>query len=346
MAVASMRNSPGSELSFTDYPSLLSLALQDGRRLSFRQQVRGMLALSLVLHLCLLFFLTGFRFSSRGERPLASYQVFLVTLPTPSRIVEPPPVPPAKKASPPPAPLAKPLPSKAVPVPAAPPSREAQVAKSRPGNLMQDVLRGIELPPEAPKFGDLSPARVTKVDPPPQNLRKEIDSLLDALKVPDVPSPPKESRKDIQERQPRPSLSKEIDKELQKLQPPPVTPAAPAVATKAPDLKKPETVIKVQGMAPGFNLYLSLVQLKISSQWNAPPVDLTGRPLEVIIRFRLHRSGSVSDVIVERTSGNEYYDLAGKRAVLNADPLPAFPREMADAYLDAHFSFTVGERSG
>jgi hypothetical protein len=54
----------------------------------------------------------------------------------------------------------------------------------------------------------------------------------------------------------------------------------------------------------------------------------------------------VSDVIIERTSGNEYYDLAGKRAVLNADPLPAFPREMADAYLDAHFSFTVGERSG
>ena len=169
------------------------------------------------------------------------------------------------------------------------------------------------------------------------------------LKVPDVPavpSPPKESLKEIQERQPRPSLSKEIDKELQKLQPPPVAPAAPAVAAKAPDLKKPETVIKVQGMAPGFNQYLSRVQIKISSQWSAPPVDLTGRPLEVIIKFRLHRSGSVSDVIVERTSGNEYYDLAGKRAVLNADPLPAFPREMADAYLDTHFSFTVGERSG
>ncbi|HKW86653.1 MAG TPA: energy transducer TonB, partial [Nitrospiraceae bacterium] len=123
------------------------------------------------------------------------------------------------------------------------------------------------------------------------------------------------------------------------LQPPPV-------ATKAPDLKKPDTVIKVPGMAPGFNQYLSRVQLKISSQWSAPPVDLTGRSLEVVIKFRLHRSGTVSDVIVERTSGNEYYDLAGKRAVLNADPLPSFPREMADAYLDAHFSFTVGERSG
>jgi len=186
------------------------------------------------------------------------------------------------------------------------------------------------------------PARAVKVEPAPQNLRKEIDSLLDSLKVPDVPSPPKESLQEVQERQPRPSVSKEIDKELQKHQQPTV---APAVAAKVPELKKPEAVIKVPGMASGFNQYLSRVQLKISSLWIAPPGDLTGQSLEVIIKFRLHRSGTVSDVMIERTSGNEYYDLAGKRAVLNADPLPAFPREMADTYLDAHFSFTVGERS-
>ncbi|MGH7207069.1 MAG: energy transducer TonB [Nitrospiraceae bacterium] len=344
MAVASVRNRPGSEISFEGYPSLLSLSLAEGRRASFGQQVRGTFAVSLILHLCLLLLITGLRFSSKGERPLASYQVSLVTLPAPSRVVEPSPVPPAAKVPPPPAPVAKPLPPK--PIPASPPPREARVAKSRPENLMQDVLRGIELPPEAPKFADLSPARVTKVDPPPQKLRKEIDTLLNNLKVPDVPAPTKEPPQEIQERQPRPSVAKEIDKELQKLQQPTVAPAAPAVAAKVPELKRPETVIKVPGMAPGFNQYLARVQLKISSQWNAPPVDLTGRPLEVIIRFRLHRSGTVSDVMIERTSGNEYYDLAGKRAVLNADPLPAFPREMADAYLDAHFSFAVGERSG
>lgn len=339
MSVASVRNRPGSEISIEGYPSLLSLSLGDRRRASFDQQVRWMVALSFVLHLCLLLFLTGIRFSSKGERPLASYQVSLVTLPAPSPVAVPSP-----KTSPPPAPVAKPLPSKAVPVPAALPPRAAQVAKSRSENVRQDVLRKIELPPEAPKFGDLSPA--PKVDPAPQKLRKEIDTLLNNLKVPDVPavpSPPKESLEEIRERQPRPSLSKEIDKQLQKLQQPP---APPAVAAKAPELKKPETVIKVPGMSPGFNQYLSRVQLLISSQWSAPPVDLTGRSLEVVIKFRLHRSGTVSDVIVERTSGNEYYDLAGKRAVLNADPLPSFPREMADAYLDAHFSFTVGERSG
>jgi len=322
-----MKNRPGQTMSIEGYPTLLSLVLSDSDRVSGGQRVRWTVA-SLVFHLCLLTLVAlvaGLRFSTTGERPLASYQVSLVSLPAPSRVVEPPPAPPVTKASPPPALAAKPLPSK--PVPATPPKR-------------------MELPPNVPKFGDLSPARATKVEPPPQNLRKEIDSLLDSLKVPDVPAPPKESLQDVQEHQPRPSVSKEIDKELQKLQQPTVAPAAPAMAAKVPDLKKPETVIKVPGMASGFNQYLSRVQLKISSLWSAPPGDLTGQSLEVVIKFRLHRSGTVSDVTIERTSGNEYYDLAGKRAVLNADPLPAFPREMADAYLDAHFSFTVGERSG
>jgi len=312
MSVAAMKNRPGPTMSIEGYPGLLSLILSDSDRVSGGQRVRWTVA-SLVFHLCLLTLVAlvaGLRFSKTGERPLASYQVSLVSLPAPSRVVEPPPAPPVTKASPPVALAAKPLPSK--PVPATPPKR-------------------MELP-----------ARAVKVEPAPQNLRKEIDSLLDSLKVPDVPSPPKESLQEVQERQPRPSVSKEIDKELQKHQQPTV---APAVAAKVPDLKKPEAVIKVPGMASGFNQYLSRVQLKISSLWIAPPGDLTGQALEVIIKFRLHRSGTVSDVTIERTSGNEYYDLAGKRAVLNADPLPAFPREMADTYLDAHFSFTVGERS-
>jgi len=324
MSVAAMKNRPGQTMSIEGYPTLLSLVLSDSDRVSGGQRVRWTVA-SLVFHLCLLTLVAlvaGLRFSTTGERPLASYQVSLVSPPAPSRVVEPPPAPRVTKASPPLPLAAKPLPSK--PVPATPPKR-------------------IELPPNAPKLGDLSPARAMKVEPPPQNLRKEIDSLLDNLKVPDVPSPPKESRQEVQERQPRPSVSKEIDKELQKLQPPTV---APSVAAKVPELKKPDTVIKVPGMASGFNQYLSRIQLKISSLWSAPPGDLTGQSLEVVIKFRLHRSGTVSDVTIERTSGNEYYDLAGKRAVLNADPLPAFPREMADAYLDAHFSFTVGERSG
>jgi colicin import membrane protein len=57
----------------------------------------------------------------------------------------------------------------------------------------------------------------------------------------------------------------------------------------------------------------------------------------------LDKTGQVSGIVVERTSGNEYYDLAARRAVLSANPLPSFPPDMAQSYFDAHFSFAIGE---
>src|SRR5688572_13825359 len=72
-----------------------------------------MLAVSLALHLCLLALVTGLRFSSAGERPLTSYQVSLVSMPSPavrateperpSEPAEPPPVRATKPATTPPA---------------------------------------------------------------------------------------------------------------------------------------------------------------------------------------------------------------------------------------------------
>jgi TonB family protein len=121
---------------------------------------------------------------------------------------------------------------------------------------------------------------------------------------------------------------------------------APAAVAKVPTSRSPETSMKVSSTGPGSNRYLARVQQKISSLWTAPPVDVPEKTLTVVVRFRLHRSGSVSNVIIEQSSGNDYYDLAGKRAVLSANPLPAFPPEMTDSYLDAHFSFTVGEQIG
>lgn len=73
---------------------------------------------------------------------------------------------------------------------------------------------------------------------------------------------------------------------------------------------------------------------------------MAGKSLTVVIRFRLSRTGAVSGVVVEQSSGNVYYDLAGKRAVLNADPLPPFPKDLSSAYFDAHFSFVVGDPTG
>lgn len=202
---------------------------------------------------------------------------------------------------------------------------------------MQDVLRTIELPPEAPTLGKLSP-----VSPPDrvEASKRDVAKLLGALKVPEVqalPSSPIEMAPPQREQVPSRSSARQ-----------PVERAAdePNADAKATGPAQPTTAIQVPGIVPGLNRYLALVQSKISSQWVAPQVDLTGRSFHVVIKFRLDRTGVVSHVAVEKSSGNEYYDMAGTRAVLSANPLPPFPQDVSDTTVDAHFSFTVGEQAG
>jgi len=93
------------------------------------------------------------------------------------------------------------------------------------------------------------------------------------------------------------------------------------------------------------NPYFVLIQHRIMSFWSPPPLNLTDEAYVVVVQFRLHRSGRISGVAIKQSSGNEYYDLAGKRAVLSASPLPAVPADianpLANPYIDTHMSFTV-----
>ena len=324
-----------------------------------------MLVLSLLLHLAVLIVAGGFRMPSKMDRPLASYQVSLVTLPpapVPSpaqRAVEaevpvsPPPAPAAPPPTPAPQvvkPAVKPIVTVPKPLPVPAPSKsEAQ---------LKDLLRGIKLPPQAPALGDVAPApksapgqraQAAKADATQQKFKREIDELLKNVTVPESqptpvgPAIPKE----IQAKQ-------TLTQQMQNLEPQTLKPVPEEAALKRPAptqqakaaAKIPATRMQVLGVATGFNWYLAQVQRLISAQWVAPPVDLTGRMYKVVIKFRLDQSGGVSAVAVEASSGNGYFDDAATRAVLKADPLPPFPKDLAESSLDAHFSFVVGEEVG
>jgi colicin import membrane protein len=296
-----------------------------------------MVAVSLALHLCLLALVTGLGFSSAVERPLTSYQVSLVSMPRPARSAPPPALQATKPATTPPV---RPSAPKVAPAITVSPLREGMDIKRQPKTQMQDLLRTIELPPEAPKLGKLSP--VSPLDRV-ETSRQDIAKLLDPLKVPEVqalPPPPIElSVASIE-------VPPQVPSRHSSQQPTEQAATEPIVAAKPASLNQPTTAIQVPGIVPELNRYLALVQSKISSQWVAPQVDLTGRSLQVVIKFRLDRSGVVSHVTVEKPSGNEYYDMAGTRAVLSANPMPPFPQDMSDTTVDAHFSFTVGDQAG
>jgi colicin import membrane protein len=280
--------------------------------------IKRMLAVSLALHLVGLALVAGVRFTPKIER-LQATQVTLVSLSPPTPV--PAPVEPAPQA-------VQPAPPSSPPRPAAPPVRaSAPIAAKVPvlpsikenvtlkaaDNKLRDALRGIERPPEAPRLGEYRPAP--------------------------VPVPPVAATK-AQEKQP--SLS-ELARQLEQVQRP--QPKA-AVASKPKPAAKPVTKIQVSGDESGLSRYLAIVQGKISEQWVAPPVDAANRSYQVVIKFRLHKSGRISDVAVERESGNGYYDDAGRRAVLSVGPLPPFPPYVSEEMLETHFSFTVGEEAG
>lgn len=104
----------------------------------------------------------------------------------------------------------------------------------------------------------------------------------------------------------------------------------PPVKQQDPDLKKS---------------YLARIQARISGFWTAPPVDISGKSLSVTVRFRLMRDGRVGSVVIEKSSGNDYYDMAAQRAVQSAIPFPPFPPDLPDPYLDGSFTFAVGDAS-
>jgi colicin import membrane protein len=389
-----------------------------GGQFSSDRYMKMMIGLSLVLHLALLLFIAGLRLPNKMERPLAAYQVSLVTMPTPpsvepkpvsqpvyhepSKVTEPPktPEPPVtrptqqvvKETPPPPQPVrlaptphvralepiaAKPIPAPPAPAPApkirqeAPPpapvpspvmrqveTKPVQVPMPLPPRpvLNRDVLRGIA-PPDVPKLGQVNSIPAGTPKETRAQTQTDVQKMLNNLTLPEPtapapqPTPPQSARINP----PRSSMSEEVTRQLQKLDqvPSKVEPskAEPSkattmpesqVASKPPAARTPVTTLQASGVAAG-NPYLALVQRKISEHWSAPQVGASGEQFQVVVKFRLDKTGQVSGIVVERTSGNEYYDLAARRAVLSANPLPSFPPDMSQPYFDAHFSFAVGE---
>ena len=326
-------------------PSGLWFDQDDQSRLSSR--LKRTLALSLVLHVGVLLVAVGLRLPQQGERPLVSVEVSLVSLPTPVMQAEPAKPKESTKVSdskPAPAPLVKAV------VPSAAPSAVPPVGERR-----RDMLRDLQLPPDAPKFGDLSPA-IKSVAQPQQ-----------AAKVRDIPRVPDAAQNQVEKIPQRSSVSddlnRELEEELKKIKqfqpaakldiPKEVKPSeasakpVPQQEVKVPAVKTPETTLRISGTA-GSNPYWARVQSIISSQWEPPPVDMAGQTYTVIIKFRLQRDGTIKDkdVVVQQSSGNDYFDIAGQRAVLRPRVLPAFPADMTDGYKDVEMVFRVGESVG
>lgn len=303
------------------------------------------LTISLGLHVVALLVMMGIRLAPHGERPLAAVEVNLVSLPTPVKTIEQPrPVEPVKRAE------ARPSPAPAPPLKTAAPTATPVSVPART-SVAKDILKDLELPPDAPKFGELTPAKAM-AQPRPQAPAK--------VQVPDLPRIPDVMPDQAVKTPQRSSISEELNRELEeelrkvkeykpaaKLEIPKEAPVKPVPQQEAaiPQVKGPQTQLKTSGTS-GTNPFWGRVEAIIKSQWEPPPIDVTGQTYSAVIRFRYYRNGTVKDVAVQQTSGNSYFDMAGQRAVLKPRQFPVFPADITEAYQDVEMVFRVGESVG
>ncbi len=91
-----------------------------------------------------------------------------------------------------------------------------------------------------------------------------------------------------------------------------------------------------------FTYYLLVLRNRIASTWS-PPAGLTaGGPIRAVVFFRITRSGELSEVRLERSSGVAFFDQSAVRAVTIANPMPPLPLGYGAADLGVHFGFEYG----
>ena len=91
-----------------------------------------------------------------------------------------------------------------------------------------------------------------------------------------------------------------------------------------------------------FSYFLSAIERRVSDNWFSA-VSEGAAGLTCVVYFRLSRDGSASDVRVETSSGNAYFDRAAIRAVKSAAPFPPLPKAFTDSFLGIHFTFIQKE---
>jgi TonB family protein len=99
-------------------------------------------------------------------------------------------------------------------------------------------------------------------------------------------------------------------------------------------------VSTASGDSKQLSSYAEIIKFSIGRNWNPPP---GGKGMKAKVMFKVLRSGRVfGDVNIEEKSGNDYFDMAAKRAILSSSPFPPMPEEFYKQY--AEFSVSLEEK--
>ena len=113
--------------------------------------------------------------------------------------------------------------------------------------------------------------------------------------------------------------------------------------------EKPEVTEKVAEIAPKpsraiinmrLKVYYDLIWRRIKEEWNLPGSLLEeSEDWETVIVIKVRRDGGILESWYEKKSGSSMYNESAMRAIKKANPLPAFPQELDEEFLEIGVRF-------
>jgi len=85
--------------------------------------------------------------------------------------------------------------------------------------------------------------------------------------------------------------------------------------------------------------YYEAIWSRIKSEWALPRGILPSTNLEAVVDVTVSRSGSVTSLSIERSSGNRYFDQSAIRAIRKASPFPPIPASIRGSSIDLGIRF-------
>ncbi|MDR4481764.1 MAG: TonB family protein [Nitrospirales bacterium] len=224
-----------------------------------------------------------------------------------------------------------------VPVPAPTPKIKKQPKASTP-QPEKPFVPEISAPPLAQIF----PSPPKKNLPQREKMSDMMKQLMEEATAPNLklspaspaPQQPVSSASSLTK-----PVQSEIDQRIAKLSIPDVTPVE-SIKNRLQLLEVQPTSDSRNSAAQsstGTNHYYGMIQDLIQDQWRRTPL-VADAPL-VVLKFRIFQSGEISQIRIDKSSGNGYYDSAAQRAVNAVNPLPPFPPDISDSFLDVRFQF-------
>jgi TonB family protein len=190
-----------------------------------------------------------------------------------------------------------------------------------------------ELPPPRPTPTDL-PQREPPRDLPARDLpgRDVRPSLPDRSLLPRAPGMPRPSDKEpptTASARPAPAA--------------PAPPAPPPAASASPAPPLGQSTGSPQGVGAltlnvtdfPYAWYIAAIHRKIKERWDG--YALAGQQPAVV--FEIARDGGLKRVVVDKSSGNPYYDQTAVRAVTEANPFPPLPADFKKPTLTVGLQF-------